>query len=116
MDVSIRDVRYYTCNVIKNVFSLFLLNEKIRFISCRYLFNLKKKKAKYKAHVEASICEASIVEEISTFISYNFKPHLRTRINCVPRYDDSSEMSPILDDPHQKMLSREDICLKENLY
>jgi hypothetical protein len=75
-----------------------------------------KKRAKYKAHVEASICEAYIVEEISIFMYYNFEPHLRTRINCVPRHDDSSEMSPILDDPHQKMLSREDICVKKNLY
>jgi hypothetical protein len=46
------------------------------------LFNLKKK-VKNKAHVEASICEAYIVEEISTFISYYFEPHLRTRrIEC----------------------------------
>jgi hypothetical protein len=61
------------------------------------LFNLKKK-VKNKGHVEASICEASIceayiVEEISTFISYYFKPHLRTRINCVPWYDDGGEVS-----------------------
>jgi hypothetical protein len=57
MDVSIREVRDYTYNVIKNVFSLFLLIENIRLISWRYLFNLKKK-VKNKAHVEASICEA----------------------------------------------------------
>jgi hypothetical protein len=55
------------------------------------LFNLKKK-VKNKAHVEASICEAYIVEEISTFISYYFEPHLRTRINRVPRHDDGSEV------------------------
>jgi hypothetical protein len=55
------------------------------------LFNLKKK-VKNKAHVEASICEAYIIEEISTFISYYFKPHLRTRINCVPRHDDGGEV------------------------
>jgi len=58
---------------------------------CRYLFNLKKK-VKNKAHVEASICEAYIVEEISTFISYYFEPHLRTRINRVPRHDDGGEV------------------------
>ncbi|XP_052305336.1 uncharacterized protein LOC127904747 [Populus trichocarpa] len=57
----------------------------------RYLFNLKKK-VKNKAHVEASICEAYIVEEISTFISYYFEPHLRTRINRVPRHDDGGEV------------------------
>jgi hypothetical protein len=54
---------------------------------CRYLFNLKKN-IKNKAHAEASICEAYIVEEISTFISYYFEPQLRTRINRIPRYDD----------------------------
>jgi hypothetical protein len=65
------------------------------------LFNIKKK-VKNKEHVEvliceayiieALICEAYIVEEISTFISYYFEPHLRTRINCVPRYDDGGEV------------------------
>ena len=49
------------------------------------MFNLKKK-VKNKAHVEASICE------ISTFISYYFEPHLRTRINRVPRHDDGGEV------------------------
>jgi len=55
------------------------------------LFNLKKK-VKNRVHVEASICEAYIVEEISTFILYYFEPHLRTRINRVPRHDDGSEV------------------------
>jgi len=36
----------------------------------------------------ALICEAYIVEEISIFILYYFEPHLRTRINHVPRHDD----------------------------
>jgi len=43
-------------------------------------------------HVEASICEAYIVEEISTFILYYFKPHLRTRINRVQRHDNGGEV------------------------
>jgi len=55
------------------------------------LFNLKKR-VKNKAHVEASICEVYIVEDISTFISYYFEPHLRTRINCVPQHDDGGEV------------------------
>ena len=55
------------------------------------MFNLKKK-VKNKAHVEASICEAYIVEEISTFISYYFEPHLRMRINRVPQHDDGGEV------------------------
>jgi len=33
-----------------------------------------------------------MVEEILTFISYYFKPHLRTRINRVPRHDDDGEV------------------------
>ena len=56
------------------------------------MFNLKKK-VKNKAHIEASICEAYIVEEISKFISYYFEPHLRMRINRVPRHDDGDEVS-----------------------
>ena len=55
------------------------------------MFNLKKK-VKNKAHVKALIYEAYIVEEISTFILYYFKPHLRTRINRVPRHDDGGEV------------------------
>jgi hypothetical protein len=55
------------------------------------LFNLKRK-IKNKAHVEVSICEAYIVEEILTFISYYFKPHLRIRINCVLRHKDYGDM------------------------
>jgi hypothetical protein len=50
--------------------------------------NLKK-----KTHVEASICEAYIIEEISTFILYYFEPHMRTRINHVSQHDDGSEVS-----------------------
>jgi hypothetical protein len=57
-----------------------------------YLFNLKKK-VKNKAHVEASICEVYIVEEISIFILYYFELHLRTRINRVSRHDDGGEVS-----------------------
>ena len=55
------------------------------------MFNLKKK-VKNKVHVEASIFEAYIIEEISTFISYYFEPHLRTRINRVPRHDYGGEV------------------------
>jgi hypothetical protein len=91
MDVSIREVRYYICNLIINVFSLFFLIENICLILCRYLFNLKKK-VKNKVYVEALICEAYIVEEISIFISYNFESHLRTRINHIPRHDDGGEV------------------------
>jgi hypothetical protein len=71
------------CSSYIKIFSLFFLFENIWLIQSRYLFHLKKK-VKNKAHVEASICEAYIVEEISTFISYYFEPHLRTKINRVP--------------------------------
>jgi hypothetical protein len=57
-----------------------------------YVFNLKRK-VKNKTHIEASICEAYIVEEISIFILNYFKPHLRTRINCVLRHDNGGEVS-----------------------
>jgi len=77
------------------MFFLFFLID--NFLLILYIYagtcsNLKKK-AKNKAHVEASICEAYIVKEISTFISYYFEPHLRTRINRVPRHDDGGEVS-----------------------
>jgi hypothetical protein len=55
------------------------------------LFNLKRK-VKNKTRVEVLICEASIVEEISTFISYYFEPQLSKKINCIPRHDDGGEV------------------------
>ena len=84
-----------------------------------YLFNLKKK-VKNKEHVEASICEAYIVKEISTFISYYFEPHLRRRINRVPRHDDGGEV-PLSENlsifsnpgrPPPKNVVRRRYCLK----
>jgi hypothetical protein len=50
------------------------------------------KKVKNKVHVEASICVAYIVEEISTFILYYFEPHPGTKINRVPRHDDGGQV------------------------
>ena len=49
-------------------------------------------KSKKKMHIEVSICETYIVEEISTFILYYFMPHLRTRTNRVIRHDDGGEV------------------------
>jgi len=86
MDVSIQEVKDYTYIVSKI--------QNIRLIPCRYLFNLKRK-VKNKMHFEVLICEAYIVEEISTYISYYFKPLLRTKINSVPRYDDGGKISSI---------------------
>ena len=70
---------------------MFFLIQNILLIQCKYLFNLKKK-VKNKAHFEALICEAYIVEDISTFILYYFELHLRIRINHVPRHDDGGEV------------------------
>jgi hypothetical protein len=57
-----------------------------------YLFNLKKK-VRNKTHVEALMCKTYIVEEILTFILYYFKPHLRTRINRIPRHDGDGKVT-----------------------
>jgi len=65
--------------------------QNIHLIPCMYLFNLKRE-VKNKVYVEASICKAYIDEVILTFISYYFESHLRTRINCVLRYNDGGEM------------------------
>jgi hypothetical protein len=43
------------------------------------------KKIKNKIHVEASIYKAYIVEDILIFTLYYFEPHLKTRINYIPR-------------------------------
>jgi hypothetical protein len=44
-------------------------------------------KVKNKAHVEASIAEAQILEEISNFSSFYFANHVRTLHNPIPRYN-----------------------------
>ena len=51
------------------------------------MFNFKKK-VKNKAYVKDLICKAYIDEEISLFILYYFKPYFKTKINCIPKYDD----------------------------
>ncbi|OMO87017.1 hypothetical protein CCACVL1_09317, partial [Corchorus capsularis] len=50
------------------------------------------KKATNRSSVEASICEAYIVEEISTFCSFYFESNVPTRLNRVPRNDDGGEV------------------------
>lgn len=44
----------------------------------RFLYHLKQKIGN-KAHVEASICEAYLQEEISNFVQHYFKPHVSTK-------------------------------------
>jgi hypothetical protein len=76
-------------NLISIVF--FFLLKNIHLILCKYLFSFKGK-VKNKAHIETSICEAYIIEEISIFILYYFMPRLRTRINYFSRHDDGVEV------------------------
>jgi len=90
MDVFIREVKDYTCILIKFLLSFFLI-QNIHLIPCRNVFNLKRK-VKNNAYVETLICKAYIVEKISTFILSYFKPQLRTSINLVPMHDDSWEV------------------------
>ena len=44
-----------------------------------------KNNVKNKARVEGSICNAYLVEEISTFCSYYFEDHVSTKIRNEPR-------------------------------
>ncbi|XP_042379983.1 uncharacterized protein LOC121972368 [Zingiber officinale] len=53
----------------------------------RFLYHLKKK-VKNKAHVEASIVNAYIVEEVTTFASYYFEPHIQTKRRRPGRNDE----------------------------
>ncbi|XP_074591296.1 uncharacterized protein LOC141847209 [Curcuma longa] len=53
----------------------------------RFLYHLKKK-VKNKAHVEASIVNAYIVEEVTTFASYYFEPHIRSKRRRARRNDE----------------------------
>ncbi|XP_022875733.1 uncharacterized protein LOC111394201 [Olea europaea var. sylvestris] len=58
-----------------------------------FLHHLKKK-VKNRAHVEASIVEAYLVEETSTFCSLYFEQNIETRLNHVPRNDDGGFLDP----------------------
>ncbi|XP_042388266.1 uncharacterized protein LOC121980336 isoform X2 [Zingiber officinale] len=53
----------------------------------RFLYHLKKK-IKNKAHVEASIVNAYIVEEVTTFASYYFEPHVQSKRQRPGRNDE----------------------------
>ncbi|XP_042379879.1 uncharacterized protein LOC121972257 [Zingiber officinale] len=53
----------------------------------RFLYHLKKKVGN-RARVEASIVEAYMIEEVSTFCSSYFEPHIQSRLNRIPRNDD----------------------------
>ncbi|WRX10853.1 protein of unknown function DUF4216 - like 2 [Theobroma cacao] len=57
----------------------------------RFLQQLKKK-VKNRASVERSICEAYVIEEVSSFCSWYFEPVVRTKVNRVPHNDDGGEV------------------------
>lgn len=57
------------------------------------MFHLKKK-VKNKARVEASICEAYNIQEISLLCSHYFESTIQTRLNQVPRNDDGGDVDP----------------------
>ena len=54
--------------------------------TCRFLQELKKT-LKNKAHVEGSICQAYIAQEINNFVEHYFEPHVLCR-RRVPRRND----------------------------
>ncbi|OMO69060.1 hypothetical protein COLO4_29289 [Corchorus olitorius] len=43
---------------------------------------------------KCSICEAYLIEEISTFCSHYFEINVQTRLNRVPRNDDGGDVDP----------------------
>ncbi|XP_021297997.1 uncharacterized protein LOC110426972 [Herrania umbratica] len=60
----------------------------------RFLQHLKKK-AKNRAFIEGSICEAYMIKEISSFCSWYFEPTVQTRLNQVPRNDDGGNVDSL---------------------
>ena len=63
---------------------------------CRFLYHLKKK-VKNKCKVESSICEAYLVEEVSTFCSHYFEADVVTKSRRVGRNDDGGTNAKTLD-------------------
>ncbi|GJX62489.1 hypothetical protein Tco_0295389 [Tanacetum coccineum] len=54
-------------------------------------FGKLKKKVTNKAKVESSIANAYLIEETSMFCSHYFEPHVKTKMNRVPRNDDGGD-------------------------
>ncbi|GKD12274.1 transposase tnp2 [Tanacetum coccineum] len=59
-------------------------------VSARFLGKLKKKVTN-KAKVESSIANAYLIEETSMFCSHYFEPHVKTKLNRVPRNDNGGD-------------------------
>ena len=64
-----------------------LYSDEVLSIASRFLYHLKKK-VKNKVCVEASICNAYIVEEVTTFASYYFEPHVPCKRRRAGRNDE----------------------------
>ncbi|GLT37190.1 hypothetical protein SLA2020_115230 [Shorea laevis] len=74
-------------------------------VQCRWMYPFErkmhdlKKKALNKNRVEASICEAYILSEISFFCSHYFGSDIETRLNRLPRNIDDDPPMPQLVQP-----------------
>ena len=86
-----------------------LCSDKLFSIATKFLYYLKKK-VKNKACVKASICNAYIVEEVTTFASYYFEPH----VQCKRRRARRNDESPI--DPNCKSFSISIILVAQAAY
>jgi hypothetical protein len=114
MDVSIREVIYYRCNVIINIFLLIFLIENICLIPCRYLFNLKKKRLRTRRMLRLQYVRPILLRRsqhlfhtISSLIwqqeSTAFHGMMMV-VKCLRVR--TCQYSPILDDPHLKNVAR----------
>ncbi|EOY13556.1 Uncharacterized protein TCM_032154 [Theobroma cacao] len=56
------------------------------------VFATVEEESKNRASVEGSICEAYVIEEVSSLCSWYFEPAVRTRVNRVPHNDDGGEV------------------------
>lgn len=90
----------------------------------RYMGHLKKK-VKNKAKVEGSIVEQYINEEISTFCSYYFEPHIKTKNRTGDRHYDGDihgdthefdEVPDIFSQPGRGSGKEKEIWLKDKDY
>ncbi|EOY31786.1 Transposase tnp2 [Theobroma cacao] len=59
------------------------------------VFATFEEESKNRASVEGSICEAYIIEKISSFCSWYFEPAVRTRLNRVPHNDDGGDVDSL---------------------
>ncbi|RDX77933.1 hypothetical protein CR513_41860, partial [Mucuna pruriens] len=88
------DVMHTERNVFMNVFDIVMdINGRTKDWFLRLFLHSLKNKVKNKARVEASICEAYLVEETSTFASFYYPDKIETRRTLIPRNVDLGEGS-----------------------